>query len=1000
MNRIFFYILSLAALITACGSTTVESSADNATPPDTVISINDIANSPEAKAWVDSVFASMSSLQRIGQLFVPVVDPTNHTAAKTTLRNYVATNSVGGLLFSKGSLNDYATLFNYAQSLAKTPLLITLDGEWGLSMRIPDSPRFPYSMSLGAISNDQLLYDYGMEVARECRRLGIHVNFAPVLDVNSNPDNPVIGYRSFGENPERVANAAISYSMGLEDGGVMSVGKHFPGHGDTSSDSHKTLPTLTHSFSRLDSVDLYPFKQYIAADLAGVMVGHLCVPAIDASGVPASLSHKITTDLLRNHLGFNGLLFTDALAMQGAKSNGNNCVDALKAGADILLSPAAVKSDIAAVVAAVKSGDIPQSVIDEKCRKILAYKYALGLNNYQPIELNGLESDINSPEAEAINRRLHAAMMTCISNRDNLLPIGGLDTCSVAVVSIGESKDNTFSRYCSKYVPIDTYSSHGTAFSETTLASIKKHDIIIVGLFDDKASSRSAYAQLSDSKNIVPVFFMNPYKMGKYTASISNTATLMIAYEKTELAREYAAQALFGGIAVDGRLPVDVKGVAKEGVGVSLPKTRLGYTSPAEAGFTADLTTRLDSLIKTGLTNKAFPGCQLLVAKDGKVVVDKVYGKTDYISNRKVTESTIYDLASVSKATGMLPGIMEAFDRGLFTLDSPISEYLDALKDTDKESITVRDLLYHESGLPASINIYALMVDSTSYSGKLFRARPNDVYSIKLWHKTYINRNARLRRDITSATKSNDYPHQVAHGQYVSDAASDTIIQKIYSTPLRSKTYRYSDLNFCLLMELEEKLTGIDHDKWVEQEVFAPLGARHTLYRPLSRYKSSEIAPTEKDKFLRKQLMQGYVHDETAAMSGGVQGNAGLFSTAGDLAKLCQMWLNGGTYGENTLLSPETVALFLKDKSPNSRRGLGFDKPDMENPDKSPTATEASAATIGHIGFTGTCFWVDPDNGLIYIFLCNRINPTRDNSAFSELNIRPKLFSIIYQSLR
>lgn len=1000
MNRINLNVLLSAVLITACAGTMAEDSKEE-TPSggDNVVTINDVANSSEAKIWVDSVFASLSPRERISQLFVPVVDPTNRASAKATLRDYVAEKRVGGLLFSKGTIEDYASLLNYAQSLSKVPLLITLDGEWGLSMRVTDTPRFPYGMSLGAIQDEQLLYDYGLEVARECRRMGIHVNFAPVLDVNSNPANPVIGHRSFGENPDRVATAGVAYSMGLEDGGVMSVAKHFPGHGDTSSDSHKTLPTVFHTMERLDTVDLMPFRHYIDADLSGIMVGHLNVPSLDLSGTPASLSKRISSDLLCEKMAFRGLVFTDALAMQGAKSSGNNCVDALKAGADVLLSPGSMKTDISAVETAVGNGEIEQSIIDIKCRKILAYKYAVGLDDYRPIDMSGLKKELNSDSAEMVNRRLHAAMMTCVANRDSLLPIGGLDTCRVAVISIGLNKDNRFSRYCGKYVPVTTYSSSGTAFSATTLAEIKAHDVIVVGLFDDKAASRSVFSQLADMKNLVPVFFVNPYKMGKYASALDDISTLMIAYEKTELAQEYAAQALFGGIAVDGRLPVNVKGVADEGVGVSIPKTRLGYTSPAEAGFDEKMESRLDSLIKIGLTTKAFPGCQLLVAKNGKIAVDKAYGKTDYVNNRKVTSNTIYDLASVSKAAGMLPGLMAVYDRGLLTLDAPVTEYLPGLRNTDKRSMTIRELLYHESGLPSSINIYALMVDSTSYEGKLFNSRANAVYSVKLGRRTYINGNARLRRDITSSMRSDKFCRQVAKGLFVSQDAKDTILQKIYNTPLRSKTYRYSDLNFCMLMAIEERLTNVAHEQWVKQEVFAPLGARRTLYCPLSRYKATDIAPTEKDHFLRKQTVHGYVHDETAAMSGGVQGNAGLFSTAADIAKLCQMWLNGGWYGEKRLLSETTVNTFIRDKSPNSRRGLGFDKPDKENPDKSPTAQEASASTVGHIGFTGTCFWVDPDNELIYIFLCNRINPTRDNSAFSQLDIRPKLFSIVYQSL-
>lgn len=950
--------------------------------------------------WVDSVYNTLSDRERAAQLFIPMVDPRSGATSKATISKWVKTEKMGGLLFSKGSMEEYATMTNYAQSIADVPVLMSFDGEWGLSMRIKDTPRFPYNMGLGAISDEKLLYEYGREMARECRLLGIHVNFAPVLDVNSNPSNPVIGYRSFGEDPARVSRLGIAYSRGLEEGGVMSVSKHFPGHGDTSVDSHKALPTVSHDRTTLNMVDLLPFNQYIDARLSGVMVGHLSVPALDKTGTPASLSKVITTDLLRDKMGFEGLIFTDALAMKGANSSINNCVAALMAGADVLLGSSSPSKDLDAVMAALKSGKITSKMIETRCKKMLAYKYALGLTVEKPINISGLESRINSSTAEAVNRKLSAALMTVVRNDSKLLPIRGLAERSIAVVNLGASSNEIFSQFCRKYANVKVYSTSG-GLSASTLSAIKKYDVVIVGVFNDKAAQKQAFAQLKSIPNMVPVFFMNPYEMAEFGASLNGLKILVLAYDDTRYIREYAAQAIFGGIEVSGRLPVNLKGIAPLGTGVKLKKSRLGYTTPEAIGLNPNLEARVDDLVNQGLKTKAFPGCQVLVAKDGNVIINKSYGTLDFEEKKEVTDETLYDLASVSKATGTLSGVMRAYDEGLFELDAPVSEYIEPLQGGDKSRITVRQLLYHESGMPAAVNMFNMMMDTATYDGKLIQNAQSPTYSIKIENGAYGHKDAKLRRDITSPEATDGFTLAAADGIYVGQATMDTIMSRIYNIKLRdTKKYNYSCLNFCLLMNMEEWLTGRPHNEWVDETIFAPLGAFHTGYRPLDRWSKSDIAPTEKDNFLRRQLVWGYVHDETANFSGGVQGNAGLFSNANDLAKLCQMWLNGGEYGEERLLSEETVELFTTSKSSTCRRGLGFDKPDKRNDKNSPTCREASAATFGHTGFTGTCFWVDPQSQLIYIFLCNRVHTTRNNSAFSKLNIRPRIFSEVYKAMQ
>ncbi|MCM1021376.1 MAG: serine hydrolase [Muribaculum sp.] len=953
----------------------------------------------ERDRWVDSVFNTMSPQERVKQLFMPVVDPTNIAVAKKTLYNHIVNNSVGGILFSGGKARQYTELIDYCQSIAKIPLMFTLDGEWGPAMRLKDVEGFPYNMSLGAIQDPELLYAYGKETARQCRLLGLQVDFAPVLDVNSDPANPVIGKRSFGEDPNRVSELGCAYSRGMESGGVMAVAKHFPGHGDTNVDSHKALPTVHHDRATLDSVDLLPFQNFFNQGYSGVMVGHLNVPALDGTGTPSSLSKPISTGLLKEEMGFQGLTFTDALTMGGAsQKNSDNCLRAFKAGADILLKPANTATSIQAILAAVKSGEITQEQVDKACRKMLAYKYALGLKQRpNKVDRPDLLAQLNSPEAEAVRRSLVEAMATCLKNDNSLLPLTVEAGMSVAVVNIGAPMNNEFTKYCSKYADIATYSAQQSLTAQQ-LADIKDANVVVAAVYNDKAESRQILQQLSKCKNLVTVFFINPYKLSDFAPITSNAIILMS--EDTRLTREYAAQAIFGGIEVKGKMPVNVKGVAPIGTGVFLPKTRLGYTDPVSAGFKLPLNDSIDKIIKKSLTAGAFPGCQILIAKGGDIVFNKSYGYTDYRKTVPVTDSTIYDLASVSKITGTLPGIMTAYDRGLFQLDKPVAEYVPEMNIEGKDTITVRQLLYHQSRMPASISMYDIMMDTATYSGPLLSRRRRAPNTILVHKGLYGNSTAKLRKDIVSTTRTKAMPNMVGHNIYVGDETMDTIMAHVYKAPLRKRHgYLYSDLNFALLMDMEQNLTGVSHDKWVEQTVFGPLGCKSTGYRPLERHNKSLIAPTENDRYLRKGLDHGIVHDEFAAFSGGVQGNAGLFSTADDLAKLCQMWLNGGEYGGKQIMSKNTALIFTTSKSSISRRGLGFDKPDVENTKNSPTAKSAPASVYGHLGYTGTAIWIDPENDLFMIFLCNRVHPTRDNRAFSTVNPRPALMQAVYDCL-
>lgn len=960
------------------------------------------ANKDAATRWADSVYNTLTERQRVAQLYFPKAIPTNTSTAKAAIQKYVATEGCGGLLFTEGTLEEHADMIRYAQSIAKVPLLITFDGEWGLSMRIKNSPKFPYNMALGAIEDYNLIYQYGEEVARECRQLGVHVNFAPDADVNSNPANPVIGYRAFGEDPERVAKAVTAYSLGLEAGGVQSVAKHFPGHGDTDSDSHKALPVVTHTRAHLDDTDLVPFKEYINAGASGIMVGHLSVPCIDPSGCPASLSKQITTKLLRDTLGFEGLVYTDALEMKGAANySATPAVDALNAGADVLLGSSPTKV-VDAIMAAIANGKISKKDVEKHCKRVLRYKYLFNAANSPKAKNAELSKSINSAVADALIQKLTNASVTVLKNTSNILPLDIPTDHKVSVVNIGAKSNNTFTDICRHYANVSSYYTMGDTFSDASLEKINSNENVIVAVYTDKAGARDAFAQIArTAKNITAVFFVNPYKMKKFAATFSNVKALVIAYDNIKAAHISGAEAIFGGIETKGKLPVALNGVAPIGAGIELPKTRLGFTSPIAEGIAPWLTDSINALINDGLRQGAFPGCQVLVARNGNIIFDGSFGKLSTEPNAgNVNRETIYDLASVSKATGTLSGIMKAYDQGLFSLEDSLAMLIPEITDPGKRCVTIRQLLHHETGIPASINVYDAMFDTTTYTGRLIQPRRDAQHPIKIQKRAYGNKSARLRTDITSPIATDEFPIAAAEGIYVGKATYDTLMHRIYNVPLRAnRNYTYSCLNFCLLMDIEQRLTGRNHDSYVHEEIFAPLGAYRTGYRAADWDKTSNIASTENDTFMRKQTLKGYAHDELAGMSGGVQGNAGLFANADDLAKLCQMLLNGGVYGGKRILSDKTVKLFTTEKSPTCRRGLGFDKPDTENPDHSPTCEEASAEVFGHLGFTGTVYWVDPSQNLIFVFLNNRVNPTRDNEAFNRMDIRPHLFSLVYRAL-
>lgn len=950
------------------------------------------------RKWVDEQMKTMTLKQKVGQLLIHTVAPITTQANRKNIEQAVVEYGIGGLLFSGGDVQKQMELTNYAQGLASVPLMITFDGEWGLAMRLKGTPSFPRNRVLGCIQNDSLLYEYGREVARQCREIGVHVNFAPVVDVDNNPKNPVINTRSFGSIPLQVAQKAVAYSHGLEDGGVLAVCKHFPGHGDTDIDSHKSLPVLNFDRARLDSVELLPFREAIRAGVGGMMVGHLHVPSLGKK--PASISPEIVSGVLQQELGFQGLTFTDALEMKGISGNEAVCAQALIAGNDMLLAPRNLKRELAGIMDAIRSGKLSEKTIHEKCRKVLTFKYILGVNRQQKLATAGVMNRLQTPETSVLMKRLKEAAVTLVKNEEEVLPLD-LSLSGTVLLSISSTltEDYPFYRSLRETLPVTWIRAN-----LDSLTSIRKRirpaQRVIVPVHDTKvAAYKGLIEQLAADKPVVLVCFNSLKVLNGLNSAVKKASSVVLAHSGEPEIQRYVADVLVGKQCVNGRLSIPL-GDYPAGTGVTLDPNRPQKYTPEDLNMNSSLLSNIDSIAQEGIEKGAYPGCHILIYRYGMPVYNKCFGTHTYEGKEPVRENDLYDLASLSKTTGTLLAVMKLYDEGKFGLTDKVSKYLPFLQGTDKQHITIQDLLFHESGLPAYYPFYRELIDLTSCKGGLFRKKPDAHHRIQIESNLYACTDFAYKSEWVSAKPSSAYPVRVADNLYVKKEFREVVLNKIVELPLKGRSYRYSCLNFILLKELVEGLSGMPMDVYLDRTFYKPMGLTRTTYHPLERFSKEEIVPTVQKDFLRGGPLQGFVHDEVAAFLGGVSGNAGLFSTTQDVARVYQMLLDKGVCGDRRYLSRATCELFLKIKSGNSRRGLGFDKPDLNNPDKGPCAAEAPASTFGHTGFTGTCAWADPDNELVFVFLCNRIYPRPfDRKNLMRLDIRTRMQQVMYQSL-
>jgi beta-glucosidase-like glycosyl hydrolase/CubicO group peptidase (beta-lactamase class C family) len=947
--------------------------------------------------WADSLHAELSLDEKIGQLFNVAAYSNRGEEHRKEVLQLIRDYKIGGLTFFQGGPLRQARLCNEYQEASAIPLMVAMDAEWGLSMRLDSTLKYPWQMTLGAIQNDSLIYEMGLQIAEQCRRLGVHVNFAPVVDINNNPDNPVIFARSFGEDKENVARKSIAYIKGLQDGRVLATAKHFPGHGDTDTDSHISLPVVKHDRQRLDEVELYPFREVIREGVGSIMTAHLYLPELIEEKKASSLSAKVVDTLLKQDLGYSGLIFTDGLNMGGvSRYQASEQVDiqAILAGNDVLLLSRDVAKAVEAIKQALADGRLQEQQIDAASLKILRAKEWLGLHQLEAIKLEGLYEDLNASRYHYLNHKLSEESLTLLRNEEERLPIKDLNDKRIIALAFTEKNASYrgFQQSLNRYTRVDTlhYSSLPVSEQTALMDTLLTYDEVIVSIHSSNKHPWVSEEINNEFKNfcnllrlkkkISLVLFVNPYCLKNFLAANYSDALLM-AYQNSAAAQELSAQLIFGGIQTHGRLPIS--GSDKIGLGAGLSSKapfRLKYTLPEEVGLKSADLDAVTEIVEEGLQEQAYPGVQVWIAKEGKVIYQRSFGNTTYESAQAVKESDLYDLASVTKIASTLLAVMQLDSKGKLSLDDPLGKHLKMCRGTAYEDLRLRDILAHQAGLAAWIPFY-----------------------IKTLEKGVP------RYDLYSRDSSKKFSQRVAEDLYITPAYEDTIFYRILyrAKVAEKKEYRYSDVGYYFLKEIVEHITGEEINEYNQENFYKPLGMNRTGFLPRESFSLSEIIPTERDNYFRKQLIHGDVHDPGAAMLGGVGGHAGLFSNANDLGKLMQMYLQEGSYGGQEYLKKEVVEMYTKcqfceDSVPRNkeenRRGAGFDKPAFHgNP--GPTCDCISFNSYGHSGFTGTYAWVDPDEDLVYIFLSNRVYPSAENKKLLNLNIRTRIQEKIYDAI-
>lgn len=971
------------------------------------ISLSQYKSTLPANEWVDSVFNSLNKKKRIAQLFIIRAHSNKGPEYADSVGKLIKKYDVGGLCFFQGGPVRQATLTNYYQSIAQTPLLITMDAEWGVGMRLDSVPNYPRQMFVGATPDATVAYSMGKAIGEQCKRLGVQMNFAPVLDVNNNPANPVINDRSFGEDKYKVALYGVQYMKGMQDAGVLACAKHFPGHGDVTADSHFELPVVTKSRSQLDSLELYPFRAMIKEGVASLMNAHLFVPAIDTtSNQPSSLSYNSVTGLLKNELGYKGLVITDGLEMQAVTKyypSGEASAQALIAGNDLLLLPEDIKGSIRKIKRAMRKHKVTKDEVYSRVKKVLLEKYNAGLNEAHAIDTTNLVNDLNS-HTESIRKSVAENGITLLRKDERVsLPLN--KNMRIAYAGIGTDTLNAFAKRLQQEYHAQTYTFGYKADSGTAdnIASALKAnaDVVVIGVHNYSRRpanrfgiSNAAYYLINKLQSQMPAVtfvFGNPYAIKYMDAASERSAGYLFAcYENDSITQEVAADMLQGKLLAKGKLPVTINLQFPAGAGIT-ESGILPFGTPESVGMHSEVLDQIDSIANDAIAQHATPGCVVLVAKDGKVVFDKAYGYTFMdkapfegmklpfdsfrVQTLQVTPDMIYDLASVTKISATTIALMKLWEQGRLDIDKPLGYYLPWVKGSNKENLLLKDMLMHQAGLEAWIPFYKATIDKEGHPlPTIYRTQRDDTFSIRVAENLYMR---------------NDYV--------------DSMYQRILRSGVGPRKYEYSDNDFIFLGKVVEAIAGKPLDVYMKETFYQPLQMTTTSFKPREHFPLQQIAPTQPEDFFREQTIWGDVHDPAAAMFGGVAGHAGLFSNAYDLAKLFQMLLNGGELNGIRFLEKTTIDKFTAYNSSISRRGLGFDKPEKDNATRSNPypARYVSPLTYGHTGFTGTCVWVDPAYNLIYIFLSNRVAYDKgDNNKLHRMKVRASIQDVIYTAMK
>ena len=944
----------------------------------------------EQEIWVDSIISSMSIDEKIGQLFQIDAFSNDRNSNKEVVENLIQKYHIGGVIFFKGNPVSQVKLTNHYQSISKVPLLIAMDAEWGVSMRLSKVKRLPMQMVIGATNNKSNSYSISDIIAKECKRLGVQMSYSPVADVNINPKNPIIGRRSFGENVNKVSEFSISSLNAYTDNGVLACAKHFPGHGDTSQDSHKTLPAVNASIERLEEVEFVPFRELINNKLPAVMVAHLRIPSLEPdTKLPSSLSPIIIDSLLKGDMNYKGLVLSDALNMKGASSFGSSVdvnIQAFKAGNDMLLYPLDIANTIEEFKKQIKNGDIEIDRINYSVSKILMAKYWSGLNNLREVQTKNLVRDLNTIESNSIIYEITKESFTLIKNENNTLPI--IDVSKpIANVVFGKDSFKILNNSFNDYAVVDDFRINDSNFNSVK-NSLNKYDKIIITLdnpFYKLRRNKSAFNkslskmqrqidEISKNKDVILNLIGDPYSLLDL-GNDANFDAILISYKNSNISQKYSASTIFGADSPTGVLPVSISDRYKEGMNLSYPIIgRLSYSTPELEDMDSNILSEIDSIVDVAILDSVMPGAQVLIARNGKIIYNKSFGYKTYKKKERINGNHLYDIASVTKIMATTPLVMSLVDKDELNLDSPIEQYLPELDTTSKAKITIREMMAHYAKLQPFIPFYSTTLDKKGYPDK------EKYYSFNFdsEHNIKVSNNLYLRSDM-----------------------KDSLFNEMFYSELRDTLeYKYSDLPYYFLKKIIETKEKRTLDKLVYKEFYKPLGLQRITYKPKNKFSTKSIVPSEKDEYFRQTILLGDVNDPGAAMLGGVGGHAGVFANSHDLAVMMQMYLQGGYYGGKRYFNESTLEEFTScqycDKG--NRRGIGFDKPQLEGP--GPACDCISYLSFGHSGYTGTMAWADPDEKIVYIFLSNRTFPSSKNTKLIDQNIRTNIQEIIYKSIK